>query len=275
MSNRLLIVIIGLLVANLFVSIRPPSPSTPTDQSADDGAVSLLRPWFLNSAFASDDRSARAVTNIADEAGISAYVKTASAINLTLASTAFTSPVESNTNYILGTITPTGYDADFGAQVMVHKSGWIMAWYHKDRVTSTIVHVNDSTLANKTKLSLVIDAVTTKLRIAALTPTYYHFKYPTANRMVIARKIENSGRYMYISLPLAVTVSESSSYVTNGSCSWSGYYTKLEINDVQLFSRCDVEDTVLYDDITAKLDAATNKLYFNRYQLAVVIVYQA
>jgi hypothetical protein len=36
-----------------------------------------------------------------------------------------------------------------------------------------------------------------------------------------------------------------------------------------------VEDTVLYDDITAKLDAATNKLYFNRSQLAVVIVYQA
>ncbi|MFM2033174.1 MAG: hypothetical protein RLZZ297_1939, partial [Chloroflexota bacterium] len=208
MSNRLLFVIIGLLVANLFVGIRQQNPSTSTSTSTEhsaDGELSLLRPWFLDTAYASDDRSARAVTNIADEAGISAYVKTASAINLTLASTAFTSPVESNTNYILGTITPTGYDADFGAQVMVHKSGWIMAWYHKDRVTSTIVHVNDTTLANKTKLSLVIDAVTTKLRIAALTPTYYHFKYPTANRMVIARKIESSGRYMYISLPLAVT----------------------------------------------------------------------
>jgi hypothetical protein len=272
MSNRLLLIIVGLLVANLFFAVNGQSSSAPERDS--DGSIGLQRPWFIDQAFASEDRSSRAVIDIATEAGISAYVKTPAAINMTLARTAFTSIIQANTDYILGTITPTGYDGDFGAQVMVHRTGWIMAWYHKDQVASMIVHVNDTTFANKTKLSLIIDAVTTKLRITAITPSYYHFKYPNANRMVIARKLRNNGTLIRVSLPLTVIVSESSSYINSG-CGYN-YPSRLWINseEVKSLGTCEIE-LDYYFAITDKLDAAVNTIEFDKAQLAVVIIYQA
>ncbi len=212
MSNKLLLVIIGLLVANLVVGIvNSPSDSLQNDANAD-GAIGLVRPWFIDEALASDDRSARAIADISSEAGISAYVKTPTAILLSRAQTAFTSITAQNSNYIMGTITPAGYDAYWGAQVMVHKTGWIMAWYHKDWLASTVVHVNDKTFANKTKLSLAIDKVTAALRITSINPTYYHFKYPTANRMMIARKSLVSGHKMRVSYPSTFTYFDTSAY---------------------------------------------------------------
>lgn len=235
MSNKLLLVIIGLLVANLVVGIvNSPSDSLQSDANAD-GAIGLVRPWFIDEALASDDRSARAIADISSEAGISAYVKTPTAILLSRAQTAFTSITAQNSNYIMGTITPAGYDAYWGAQVMVHKTGWIMAWYHKDWLASTVVHVNDKTFANKTKLSLAIDKVTTALRITSINPTYYHFKYPTANRMLIARKSLVSGHKMRVSYPSTFTYFDTSAYYeydtefsghSSGLCSTDGspYY---------------------------------------------------
>ena len=235
MSNKLLLLVAALLIANLGVAVWNNSATrTSTDAAAADGALSLVRPWFIDEALASDDRSARVITNIANEAGISAYVKTPAAILLSRAKTAFTSVIVEDSNYILGTITPTGYPAYWGAQVLVHKNGWIMAWYHKDWLASTVVHVNDKTFANKTKLSVAIDAVTTALKITAISPTYYHFKYPTANRMLIARKSLVSGHMMRVSYPSTFTYFDTSAYYeydteinySIGKCSEvsNGYY---------------------------------------------------
>jgi hypothetical protein len=161
---------------------------------------------------AGDDRSARAITNIANEAGISAYIKTPSAITLSLATTAFTSITTNDPNYVMGVIVPAGYSAYWGAQVLVHKSGWIMAWYHKDWLAATVVNVNDKTFANTTKLSLAIDKVTTTLKIKNITPTYYHFKYPDANRLLIARKSLVSGYMMRVGYPSDLTYYDASGY---------------------------------------------------------------
>lgn len=75
-----------------------------------------------------------------------------------------------------------------------------------------MVHVNDKTFANKTKLSLAIDKVTAALRISAINPTYYHFKYPAANRMLIARKSLTSGYMMRVSYPSSLTYYDTSAY---------------------------------------------------------------
>ncbi|MBM4414066.1 MAG: hypothetical protein FJ040_11570 [Chloroflexi bacterium] len=96
MSNRLLLIIIGLLVANLVVGIV--KPSVDTAGINDDGSVGLVRPWFIDEALASDERSNRAIASIADEAGISAYVKTPTAILLSRAKTAFSSVTAENSN---------------------------------------------------------------------------------------------------------------------------------------------------------------------------------
>lgn len=290
MSNKLLLVIIGLLVANLVVGIvKSPSDSLQSDANAD-GAIGLLRPWFIDEALASDDRSARAIADISSEAGISAYVKTPAAINLTLAAKAFTSTTATNANYIMGTITPAGYDAYWGAQVMVHKTGWIMAWYHKDWLASTVVHVNDKTFANKTKLSLAIDKVTTELRLNPLNPTYYHFKYPTANRMLIARKSLVSGHKMRVSYPSSFTYFDTSAYyeydteateyfAISGKCNitnnipnsradndWYNGYIGLFINGVKKIAQTNAvtSDDEQYVDISTFMEPDyTNELSFD------------
>lgn len=240
MSNKLLLLVAALLIANMGIAVWNNSATrTSTDGAAVDGALSLVRPWFIDEALASDDRSARVITNIANEAGISAYVKTPAAILLSRAKTAFTSVIVEDSNYILGTITPTGYPAYWGAQVLVHKNGWIMAWYHKDWLASTVVHVNDKTFANKTKLSVAIDAVTTALKITAISPTYYHFKYPTANRMLIARKSLVSGHMMRVSYPSTFTYFDTSAYYEydteaqneSGKCSQENQYYGWHDND--------------------------------------------
>jgi hypothetical protein len=310
MSNRLLLIIIGLLMANLVVGIV----KSPTDTASvtDDGSVGLVRPWFIDEAFASDDRSARAVASIATEAGISAYIKTPTAILLSRAETAFTSVTFKNSNYILGTITPAGYDAYWGAQVMVHKTGWIMAWYHKDWLASTVVHVNDKSFANKTKLSIAIDKVTTALKINAINPTYYHFKYPSANRMLIARKSLVSGYMMRVSYPSSFTYYDTSAYyeydVTYdnpgnmnypaGACV-AGYwydtdykkdYLGLYINDEIIINQITAfpSDNAQYKDLSAKMvKDYMNELEFNTsagyltgpspkrcHTMAIVIVYR-
>lgn len=312
MSNKLLLVIIGLLVANLVVGIvKSPSDSLQSDANAD-GAIGLVRPWFIDEALASDDRSARAIADISSEAGISAYVKTPTAILLSRAQTAFTSITAQNSNYIMGTITPAGYDAYWGAQVMVHKTGWIMAWYHKDWLASTVVHVNDKTFANKTKLSLAIDKVTAALRITSINPTYYHFKYPTANRMLIARKSLTSGYMMRVSYPSTFTYFDTSAYyeydVTydnsgnigypDGACVAGNWYdTDYKKDYLGLYINGDLtidqtvafpSDNVQYKDISSKMvQDYMNEINFNTsagyltgpspkrcHTMAVVIVYR-
>jgi hypothetical protein len=213
MSNRLLLIVAALLIVNISISAWTKSTSDTTSGTAPtDGALALVRPWFIDEALASDDRSNRLIANIANEAGLSAYIKTPTAINLSLANTAFTSVTTTDPNYLMGVIVPTGYSAYWGAQVVVHKTGWIMAWYHKDWLASTIVNVNDTTFANKTKLSLAIDAVITTLKIKTIDPTYYHFKYPEANRMLIARKSMISGYVMRVGYPSTFTYYDTSAF---------------------------------------------------------------
>jgi archaellin len=213
MSNRLLLIVAALLIANMGIAVWTKSASNmPSGTTAPDGAIALVRPWFIDEALASDDRSARAIINIANEAGVSAYVKTPSTITLALATTAFTSVTTNDSNYVMGVIIPAGYSAYWGVQVLVHKSGWIMAWYHKDWLAATVVNVNDKTFANNTKLSLAIDKVTTTLKIKNIIPTYYHFKYPDANRLLIARKSLISGYMMRVGYPSALTYYDASGY---------------------------------------------------------------
>jgi hypothetical protein len=279
------LIIIGLLVANLVVGIvKSPSDTLQGDLNAD-GSIGLVRPWFIDEALASDDRSARAIADISSEAGISAYVKTPTTILLSRAQTAFTSITFQNSNYLLGTITPAGYDAYWGAQVMVHKTGWIMAWYHKDWLASTVVHVNDKTFANKTKLSLAIDKATAALRIRAINPTYYHFKYPAANRMLIARKSLTSGYMMRVSYPSSLTYYDTSAYYEYdaessgsdfGKCSAQGYYgdNDWELGYIGLFingtkkidqTNAFASDDHQYVDISTFMESDfMNELSFNR-----------
>ena len=135
MSRYALWVVVLLLGANLLVGMVRPSTTAVREES--DGAAGLSKPWLLERAMASDERSVRALEDISNEAGMSAYVKSATAINLTNARKAFTKGVEAQTaDYIIGLVPISGYDASWDVHVLVHRTGWILAYYPKEWVTA-------------------------------------------------------------------------------------------------------------------------------------------
>ncbi len=210
MSRNSIFGFVLLLVSNLVIGImlidKPVAPTPP----ANDGALGLVRPLFIDQARANP--STRAIANIADEAGLAAYGKTAAAITLNRARSAFTSIEIDTPDYLIGMITPTGYPAYWSAHVLVHKTGWVMAWYARDWLAAKIINVKDLNFTNSTKLSLALDIVTSKLSLTPIAPTYYHFKYPSATQLVIVRKSLSSGRSVTIQLPQEFTYVDVSAF---------------------------------------------------------------
>lgn len=131
MSRKIIFGFALLLISNLVIGVMLiNTPVTPTLPPKSDDALGLIRPLFIDQARA--NASTRAIANIADEAGLTAYGKTATAITLSRARSAFTSIEVDTPDYLIGTITPTGYPAYWSAHVLVHKTGWVMAWYARD-----------------------------------------------------------------------------------------------------------------------------------------------
>lgn len=73
----------------------------------------------------------------------------------------------------------TGYLAHWNVHVLVHKNGWVMAWYHKDWPAINILDTRAATFGTSTKLSLALTPVGGRIG-QALKPTYYNFAFPDA-----------------------------------------------------------------------------------------------
>jgi hypothetical protein len=90
MSRKVIFGFALLLISNLVIGIMLINkPTASAQQPPADGAIGLIRPLFIDQARA--EPSTRAIANIADEAGLAAYGKTAAAITLSRARSAFTS----------------------------------------------------------------------------------------------------------------------------------------------------------------------------------------
>lgn len=211
MPRKVTLLLALLLIANLMVGIMSLNRGASTVSNADDGddALSLERPWFIDEAFASDERTSRAIADISTEAGMSAYVKSASAINLTNAKRAFTRGVEEQTaDYIIGLVPITGYDASWDAHVLVHRTGWILAYYPNTWVTARALNEKHQIVGGSTKLSLAIDAVGSKIAQSFATKSYYNFAQPSATKMLVIHF--KNGQDPRLKLPSSYTYYEKS-----------------------------------------------------------------
>jgi hypothetical protein len=66
MRKYILLTVCLLLIANLVVGVQLlQKPNVTAEIPAEDGAVALVRPWFIDQAMASEDRDARAIAIVA------------------------------------------------------------------------------------------------------------------------------------------------------------------------------------------------------------------
>jgi len=185
---------------------------------ADSNTLSLIRPPFVSAA-------AAGTHFLNEEAGIAAYTKLAHELDLAKAATGFATIEYQTSEYIIGSVRVPGYGTTHDVHAYVHVDGWILAYYLKQEPTAKIFSWSN---VGTTKLELGIAALCDAAGMPFPSATYYDFRYPHAQKMMIIIDYASSFR---IRIPGSFSVyTRSYSIYTS-----SGYYeTSLHIDGVKI-----------------------------------------
>ena len=222
--------------------------------NAPTGEITLKAPPFASVAKAEANQPA---TFADDEAGIAAYINVGQSIDLSKVDDLCRAIEEVNVNYLLCSIGVPDYDENHDPKLFVHKDGWVMAYYRNSEPTSKVFdwrhYTGNTTLP--TKLEQALNLVITKIGAASVTPTYYHFAYPNANKMMLIGEITLGKTQDSFQLTLPQE-SQGFSYYER---SWSlGDYTTL-VGNVTLQLDGQEISTINYDNRTTGNDWAYNQ----------------
>ena len=172
----------------------------------------------------------------ADEAGIAAYVKASTSIDLNDTKSAFASIERETADYIIGTVALTYHSEQEYPHVYVSTDGWIVAYYPDDRPSSWIFPWADYAggALSSTTLSKAVGTVATAFGGTTNGLKYYDFRYPDATKMIIITESITSGtNFFKVTIPTTF-----STYAVD----WSHYnyhpttydYSRLYLNGVQV-----------------------------------------
>lgn len=172
-------------------------PATPASAS---NAIPLQAPPFQDAASPQD---AAALAAIADEAGIAAYFNAGSQISLASVRNRFRT-IEAETNdYIVGSVDVQDYPERFDVHVYVHRDGWFMAYYLAADPVSKMLDL--VAYGGGTTVSTIFEEVLTifasEAGVAYPGVTFWDFRYPNANRMMIIAENFPDGNSFTVKLP--------------------------------------------------------------------------
>lgn len=164
-------------------------PSAP----AGSGVFGLARPAFAQTG---------GQALVEQEAGITAYVKLSSVDLNAVKGKCRTIEVD-EPGWLICSVPLPDYSSSHDIHVYLTADGWVVGYYTKYEPTCKIVdwvhYVTDSdTLPNK--LALGIQELVLGISPAQLS--YYHFGYPTANRM----QLTAANNTFYITIPTGITL---------------------------------------------------------------------
>ena len=155
------------------------------DKRIENVEFRLATPQFLLASAATLSGDSAFPEN---EAGISAYLRPTTSINLTIARSAFATIDEEKSDYIKGTVAVNGMTEDEYPYVWVSSDGWIIAYIPRDYKSEALIapfgyDYKTTTLAEAIKK--VCNAIEVNFDYDEVG--YYHFKFPDANGMVVER----------------------------------------------------------------------------------------
>jgi len=193
------LLLVGTAVLILFLIFGLASkPSTPASRN---GVFSFLAPPFVSVANAA---SSPAVSQIENEAGISAYFKSPTTINLNSVASLFRTIESQTATYIIGSIAVPNYPETEDVHVYIHVDGWVLAYYLKADPSGKIFDWKAYTGGTNipTKLENVLSIVASQIGAPSPTPTYYDFRYPNATHlMLIAERVGDGDDSFQVNLP--------------------------------------------------------------------------
>ena len=145
----------------------------------------------------------------ADEAGISAYVKASSSIDLNDAKSSFASIERETADYIIGTVALAQHTEEQYPHVYVSTDGWVVAYYPKDRESSWIVPWADYVEGpiSSTYLSNAAGIVATAVGGTTSGLKYYDFRYPDATKMmIVVESVKGGENFFTVVIPTSFAI---------------------------------------------------------------------
>jgi hypothetical protein len=209
MKKNLLVVSIVLitLITSFFYVNRTKEPVQ------NRTVLQLSSPSFVSQAKAGSELQ----TYLDQEAGIAAWcqVDPINLENLKDNTIWVTLEIETNPEYLIGTIAIPNYPDQYNPHVYVHIDGWIMAYYPNDDPTSKIIDLQARNL-NTTILNTAVGLVANVAGSACSGVSYYDFRYPNATHLLLVAEDDNDGNYFTIEMPASYD------YIDRGWAWWTG-----------------------------------------------------
>jgi hypothetical protein len=140
----------------------------------------------------------------AGEAGISAYVKAKSSINLNDAKSAFATIERESSTYIIGTVALSLHAEEEYPHIYVSTDGWIVAYYPNGRPSSWILPWADYNGGpiSSTTLSKAAGIVATAVGGTTTGLKYYDFRFADASKMIlIIESVANGENFFKVTIP--------------------------------------------------------------------------
>ncbi len=168
-----------------------------------------------------------------DEAGISAYVKAKSSINMISVKPALATIERETDDYIIGTVAMSGHSEEQYPHVYVSTDGWVVAYYLRDISSGWLLpwYYYSGGPISTTTLKEVVAEVCTQIGGTTTGLKYYDFRHPNATKMMIIIESTTGTNFFTVTIPTDFTV-----YRVDWShwCSVCSEYKKSHRSDVYL-----------------------------------------
>jgi len=200
-------VLLSLLLVLAVLSFAP-QPAAP---ASGGNAIALKAPSFLRVASAQEAPQAAPMGFPQDEAGISAYFKSASPVTLADVRSVFRVIEAETADYIIGSVDVVNYPELYDVHVYVHKTGWFVAYYlHGDPVAKMV----DITGYTGSKIDTLFEGTLSIVAATAGVPltgvTFYDFRYPNATHLMLIGENLGDGNSFTVQLTSAFAYYERS-----------------------------------------------------------------
>ncbi len=210
----------ALLVVAVIVAAAPVflPPGSEAGGGEPLGAGAGRRPGLISLAAPAFAAGTAGANFLEEEAGISAFTNVGREIDLVRARRAFRTIDRETDEYIIGSVGVPGLPEADDVHVFVHRDGWVVAYYGRERPTAWII---DWRNLDTTKLEAALMQVTTAAGVSIGDVNYYDFRHPEAEKMMIVIDHDSFN----IKIPMGFVVYERSySFWATSQCvnAWQG-----------------------------------------------------
>ena len=219
-------ILLALTLTPLSFGGRPATPAS------GDNAIRLTAPSFVAVARAQEEGDTPTAFP-QDEAGISAYFHASNAINLSDVRSIYRVIEAETSDYLIGSVPPANYPERFDVHVYIHRSGWFLAYYLAADPAAKIFDWNAYTSGSiPTLLENVLAVAANAAGVSYPGATYYDFRFPNANRLLLAAEDNRNGSQFQVNLPGSYSYYERSWSLRHPPGDWRPVHLALDGTEI-------------------------------------------